>query len=89
MDISHNLAEHRFQTEVDGVLAYVEYVPVAGGFTITHTIVPKAIGGRGIAGALVKAALEYAQTQNFKVVPECEYADVWMKRHPEFDALRA
>jgi len=23
------------------------------------------------------------------VVPQCSYADAWMRRHPEFEALRA
>lgn len=88
-DIHHDAAHHRFVTEVDGHAGYVEYVSFAGGITITHTIVPQEIGGRGIAGALVKAALEHARDAGWKVVPECSYADIWMKRHPEFDVLRA
>lgn len=88
-DIRHDAASHRFQTEVEGHVAYVEYAPFEGGITITHTIVPKEIGGRGIAADLVRFALTHAQAQGWKVVPECSYAAVWMQRHPEFDALRA
>ena len=57
--------------------------------TITHTIVPAAIGGRGIAGQLVQAALDHARSAGLKVAPECSYADDWMRTHPEYEDLRA
>ncbi|QDA58363.1 GNAT family N-acetyltransferase [Thermomonas aquatica] len=88
-EIRHDAAHHRFVTEVDGHLAYVEYVPGDNAIAITHTIVPAAIGGRGIAGNLVRAALLHARNEGLKVEPLCSYADAWMRRHPEFDALRA
>ena len=46
------------------------------------------IGGRGIAGQLVRAALEFARGQGLKVRPECSYADAWMRKHPDYDTLR-
>jgi predicted GNAT family acetyltransferase len=89
--IQHDPAHQRFTTEVDGHLARVDYAfdPAGAVMAITHTIVPAEIGGRGIAAALVQAALEHARAQGWKVDPQCSYADVWMRRHPEFDALRA
>ena len=56
---------------------------------ITHTVVPPAIGGRGIAGDLVRSAVEHAKTAGLKVDPRCSYADGWMRKHSEYDALRA
>ena len=88
-DIQHDSAHKRFFTTVDGHQAYVEYERHGGVMTITHTIVPNEIGGRGIAAALVKAALEYARDHGLQVEPQCSYADVWMRRHPEFEVLRA
>lgn len=87
-DIRHDAAQHRFTTEADGHAAWVEYEPGEGRIAITHTIVPKEIGGRGIAGDLVRAALEHARDHGLKVDPQCSYADAWMRRHPEFEALR-
>lgn len=87
-DIHHDAGTRQFSTEVDGHLAHVDYETGAGRIVITHTIVPESIGGRGIAGALVRAALEYARDHGLRVEPQCSYADVWMRRHPEFDALR-
>lgn len=87
--IQHDAKTHRFNTVVDDVTGHVEYEIAGDVMTITHTIVPSAIGGRGIAGALVKAALDHARAEGLKVVPQCSYADTWMRRHPDYEALRA
>ena len=88
-DITHDPASHRFTTDVDGQTGYLEYERADDVMVITHTIVPPAIGGRGIAGHLVQAALAHAREAGLKVDPRCSYADAWMRRHPEFDGLRA
>ena len=87
--IRHDTAHHRFTTEVEGHLAYVEYLPGTSAIAITHTIVPPPIAGRGIAGDLVRATMLHARNEGLRVDPQCSYADAWMRRHPEFDALRA
>ena len=88
-EILHEVPEQRFVTHAEGHAAQLDYVEDDGRLTITHTIVPREIGGRGIAGELVRAALDYARDAGLKVVPQCSYADAWMRRHSEFDALRA
>ena len=87
--IRHDLRAHRFAIEVDGFEGHLDYVPDDGALRITHTIVPPQIGGRGIAGLLVRAALDHARAAGLKVVPRCSYADAWMRRHPEYEGLRA
>lgn len=87
--IRHDPAAHRFITDVDGHTGYVEYESRGGTMAITHTIVPSAIGGRGIAGALVKAAVEHARDAGLKVDPQCSYAEGWMEKHPDYASLRA
>jgi predicted GNAT family acetyltransferase len=87
--IEHVPGQQRFNTVVDGVAAHLEYQRSDGVMTITHTIVPPAIGGRGIAGSLVKAALDHARAEGLKVDPRCSYSGAWMHRHPEYQDLRA
>lgn len=87
--ILHDAAQGRFSATVDGHVGYVEYVVRDGVMDILHTIVPEEIGGRGIAGRLVQAALDYARGADLKVRPTCEYAAAWMARHPEYAGLRA
>lgn len=81
--IIHNKKSKKFETVVDGVIAFVEYDNYPGGLDLFHTLVPKAIGGRGIAAALVKHVLEYAAENNLKVKPTCSYVKIYMERHKE------
>jgi predicted GNAT family acetyltransferase len=87
--IDHDRDARRFETTVDGALCELDYQLADGVMTITHTGVPPQVGGRGLAAALVESALTTARAEGWKVVPACSYADAWMRRHPDFDDLRA
>lgn len=89
LDIRHEPAMHRFVTVVERTEAHLEYILGGGVMTITHTIVPAAIGGRGIAGKLVRAAVDFADAEGLKIDPRCSYSGIWMDRHPEYERLRA
>jgi predicted GNAT family acetyltransferase len=54
-----------------------------------HTIVPPAIGGRGVAAELVKALVADAKAEGFKIRPLCSYVVAVFKRHPEWADLHA
>src|SRR5690606_1557833 len=86
---THEPGSNRFSVSLEGELAVVEYTLGDGVMTIEHTRVPKPLEGRGIAGALVRAALDHARAQGMEVRPSCPYADAWMRRHPDYDSLRA
>lgn len=87
--IRHDASRHRFETDVDGHVGFVEYSIAGDVMAINHTIVPEAIGGRGIAGKLVQSAVEFARAQGLQVEPRCEYAKAWMQRHPEYSGPAA
>ncbi|HZX79344.1 MAG TPA: N-acetyltransferase, partial [Lysobacter sp.] len=53
MDVQHQPEAERFVVELDGHEAEVNYHLDGDVLAITHTGVPQAIGGRGVAGALV------------------------------------
>jgi predicted GNAT family acetyltransferase len=89
VNVVHEAGQRRFSAEVDGHHARVDYELEAPVMRITHTVVPDAIGGRGIAGRLVRAALDHARAQGWKVQAVCSYADAWIGRHPEYTDLRA
>ena len=85
--IEHDAAASRFQTVIDGQRAVLDYELDHGAMVITHTGVPEAIGGRGIAAALTRFALDHARAAGWKVVPACAYAATFMKRHGEYADL--
>ena len=87
--IQHDRNAHRFSTQVDGVHCELDYTLAGGVMTITHTEVPPAVGGRGIAAALVQEAFATARSEGWRVMPACSYSVVWLERHPEYQDLRA
>ncbi len=55
----------------------------------THTGVPGAMRGQGIAGKLVDALIADARDQGFRIVPACSYVASQFDEHPEWSDLRA
>ena len=87
--IQHNPTAQRFSTSLEGHEAELIYRLHDGRMVIEHTGVPEAIGGRGVAAHLVKAALDHARAAGWKVVPACSYSAVYVERHPEYADLLA
>jgi uncharacterized protein len=69
-----------------GVLTYFMRGPV---LVADHTLVPAAIGGRGVAAHLVEALIAHARAEGLRVVPQCSYIEAAFRRHPEWADLRA
>lgn len=86
-DIRHEPAQQRFTTVVDGEACELDYRRAGNVLIITHTGVPEAVGGRGIAASLTRAALAWARAEGLKVNPQCSYAAVFFRRHPEYADL--
>ena len=80
--VQHHPARHRFEFIEDGHTCVLDYRLDDGVMTITHTGVPDAVGGRGIAADLVAAAFDAARREGWKVRPACTYAAAWVERHP-------
>ena len=78
---------HVFEIVYEGQVALVAYRKREGTITYTHTEVPEALEGHGIAGKLAKHALDYARANGLKVVPQCWYVAQYIQQHPEFADL--
>ncbi len=87
--VTHNAARSRFEATVDGQACVADYQLRGQVMWMTHTGVPSAVGGRGIAAELVRVALAWAEEQGYKVEPACSYVEVYMRRHPETHKLLA
>jgi predicted GNAT family acetyltransferase len=83
MTIDHDTAAQRFTTEVEGHRAVLDYRLSDHVMTITHTGVPPAIDGRGIAAELMRAALVAARAAVWTVNPACSYAAAYLRRHAD------
>ncbi|MED5618679.1 GNAT family N-acetyltransferase [Ideonella sp. BN130291] len=81
--VTHNAAQSRFEATVDGQLSEAAYRLNGDVMTMTHTSVPPALEGRGIAASLVEKAIAHAREQGLKIEPQCAYVAAYMQRHPE------
>jgi uncharacterized protein len=89
LDIQHDRAAGVFSALVDGEHCELDYHLDGTTMTITHTGVPPAVGGRGIAGALTRHALGVARLEGWKVVPACSYAREFFARNNAYADLLA
>jgi hypothetical protein len=88
-EVIHNAAKNRFEMDLDGGLAVLDYRLADGVMTLTHTGVPPEFEGHGHGARLVKGALDQIRAQGLKIVPRCWFVDEYIKRHPEYEDLRA
>ncbi|MCA0241989.1 MAG: N-acetyltransferase [Proteobacteria bacterium] len=85
--IVHRPEASRFEAAYPEGLAVCAYRRQGELLLFTHTEVPVALEGRGIAAALVKAALDGARAEGLRVRPLCSYVATYMRRHPETQDL--
>lgn len=85
--VINNESERRYESTIDGHVAFAEYRVHDGVITFHHTLVPKELEGKGVGSALAKAALEGARASGLSVVPECSFIRAYIGRHPEYESL--
>ncbi|MBY9066271.1 N-acetyltransferase [Hyphomonas sp. WL0036] len=89
-EITHDATRQRYSLIVEGVEAYLTYErPSPGIRKITHTIVPDAIGGRGLGKRLVARAIDDIKASGERVLSSCWYASALIDKTPEWASLKA
>ncbi len=85
LNIIHQPQAHRFETHLDGHVAHLDYALRPGGVVVMeHTIVPDALGGRGVGSALARHALDWAAAQGLKVDVQCSFIRGYIAKRPEY-----
>ncbi|RJP49351.1 MAG: N-acetyltransferase [Anaerolineaceae bacterium] len=86
LEVIHLAEENRFEIRVDGYTAELTYSLIGSIILFTHTGVPPALEGQGVGTKLVKAGLEYARENRFKIQSICSFVTRYLQRHPEYQA---
>jgi predicted GNAT family acetyltransferase len=81
--VTDNPEASRFELSVEGHLAELVYRHRADRLILVHTGVPDELGGRGLGGVLVRAAIDRAAAEGLTVVPWCPFARAWLEKHPD------
>jgi len=82
--ITHNTDLQRFESEMDGSFAVLEYSMQGDKVSFDHTFVPPVFRGKGMGAALVRTALTEARARGWKVIPRCSFVADFIRGHPEF-----
>jgi predicted GNAT family acetyltransferase len=81
--IVDNTAAGRLEYRDGDHLAELVYRIDGNKLVLVHTGVPDELGGRGLGGALVRAAIDKARAENLVVDPQCPFARGWLRRNPD------
>ena len=74
----------RYEVTVDGTVAgYCDHHERDGVMVLPHTVVDPRYRGRGLAGRLVRRALDDARAQGLSVAPQCWYVAQYIGEHPD------
>ncbi|MCX2681728.1 GNAT family N-acetyltransferase [Galbibacter sp. EGI 63066] len=85
----NNEEKKRFETHMEGHVAFVDYKFIRGAIAYIHTEVPEALQGRGVGSFLAKGVLDYAVENNLIVKPYCPFIKAYIDRHPEYQSISA
>lgn len=87
LEVVHNKEKKRFEIVIGDQVAMVKYFLGSGEIIFTHTEVPEAFEGQGVAGKIAKAAIEYAKAEGLRIRPMCPYIAAYIQRHPEYQSI--
>jgi uncharacterized protein len=85
--VVNNAAASRFELTTEGRTAVLEYVLAGNRLRLMHTEVPPELTGRKYAEVLARAGLDYARSNNLRVVPFCPFVRAFLQRHREYESV--
>ena len=85
--VRDNFANHRFELERNGQLAFATYERRGTALVIRHVEAAIPLRGTGAAGELMRGVAEIARSEGRTIKPLCGYAWAWIRRHKEYADL--
>lgn len=82
-----NEEKNRFEIQVEGHFAFIDYKVHGNDIALVHTEVPEVLGGRGVAAALVEKTLNFIKDNEKLVLPFCPYVFSFIKKNPQWKSL--
>ena len=87
-DVTRNDTATRYEARADGDLqGFAEYRLEGDVVVMHHTVVEDEYQGQGVAGRMVRYALDDIRAQGRRVRPVCEYVAGYLGKHPEYADL--
>lgn len=83
-DVSDNTAKSRYELNVDGHIAFVDYRLRPDRIVLVHTEVPSELGGRGVGSKLARGTLDAVRKRGLKAEIRCDFLASYVQKHPEY-----
>lgn len=87
--VTDNRDRNRYELTVEGHTAFAAYKIDGDVITFTHTVVPPALEGRGIASRLILFALTDVRNRGMTLIAQCPFVAAYIRKHPEWADLLA
>lgn len=85
-----NTDKKRFELAIGEHIAFIDYILNNENILfLTHTEVPKALAGKGVASILVEKVLNYIKEKNYTLAPLCPFVAKYITKHPEWKSILA
>lgn len=87
--IKHDPSLHKFYFVKDNKEGFLEYSqPDKHTLNYHHTYVPPELRGQQLGEKIVKFALDYAEKNNYKIIPTCPFVKQFIEKHSEYQFLK-
>lgn len=82
--LAKNEDKKRFEIEIDGHFAFINFTETQNQISLNHTEVEKELEGKGAATAVIEKTLENIEKSGKKLLPFCPLVFAYIKRHPDW-----
>ncbi|WP_335965880.1 GNAT family N-acetyltransferase [Galbibacter sp. PAP.153] len=82
-----NETKKRFEMEVDGYFAFINYGEIGNQITLVHTEAAPELSGTGAASAVVEKTLHWLGQNNKTLLPFCPYVFAYIKKNPQWKRI--
>ncbi|TDQ79663.1 GNAT family N-acetyltransferase [Sphingobacterium yanglingense] len=82
-----NDLDHRFEINVNGHLAFIDFKETRSRIALIHTEAAPELKGTGAAAAVVEKTLLFIEQDGRKLMPYCPYVFAYIKKNPEWKRI--
>lgn len=82
-NFTNNAEARRFELNVRGDTVFANYRIENSVLYISYVESPPHLRGNGAASQLMERIVGFARDTNYRIVPICSYATLWLNRHKE------
>ena len=82
-----NDLDHRFEIEVNGHLAFIDFKETRDRIALIHTEAAPELKGTGAASAVVEKTLRFIEQDGRKLMPYCPYVFAYIKKNPAWKRI--